>query len=73
MKSPNIERALVSVSDKLGLIEVALGLVEAGIEIFASGGSRRLLEQAGIPVREVAAYTAVTGLILNLDEAITRE
>lgn len=57
MNSPKIERALVSVSDKSGLVEFARGLVVAGVEIFASGGSRRHLEEAGIPVREVAAYT----------------
>src|SRR5687768_1481877 len=55
--SPKIERALVSVSDKTGLTEFAQALVAAGVEIFASGGSRKHLEQAGIPVREVAAYT----------------
>ncbi|MCI0334793.1 MAG: bifunctional phosphoribosylaminoimidazolecarboxamide formyltransferase/IMP cyclohydrolase [Planctomycetes bacterium] len=55
--SPKIERALVSVSDKTGLTEFAQALVAAGVEIYASGGSRRHLEQAGIPVREVAAYT----------------
>jgi phosphoribosylaminoimidazolecarboxamide formyltransferase/IMP cyclohydrolase len=55
--SPKIERALISVSDKTGLIEFAQALVAAGIEIFASGGSRKHLEQAGLPVREVAAYT----------------
>ncbi len=57
MKSPKIERALVSVSDKTGLVEFAQGLVAAGVEIFASGGSRKHLEKAGVPVREVAAYT----------------
>src|SRR5262245_30828987 len=57
MNSPKIERAIISVSDKTGLIEFARGLVAAGVEIFASGGSRRHLEDAGIPVREVAAYT----------------
>ena len=55
--SPKIERALVSVSDKTGLAEFARGLVAAGVEIFASGGTRRHLEEVGIPVREVAAYT----------------
>jgi phosphoribosylaminoimidazolecarboxamide formyltransferase/IMP cyclohydrolase len=55
--SPRIERALISVSDKTGLTEFAQALIAAGIEIYASGGSRRHLEQAGIPVREVAAYT----------------
>jgi phosphoribosylaminoimidazolecarboxamide formyltransferase/IMP cyclohydrolase len=54
---PKIQRALVSVSDKTGLTEFAQGLVAAGVEIFASGGSRRHLEQAGIAVHEVAAYT----------------
>jgi phosphoribosylaminoimidazolecarboxamide formyltransferase/IMP cyclohydrolase len=57
MTSPRIERALVSVSDKTGLDEFARGLVAAGVEIYASGGTRRHLEEAGIPVREVAAYT----------------
>ena len=57
MNSPKIERALISVSDKTGLIEFAQALAAAGVEIFASGGSRKHLEQAGIPVREVAAYT----------------
>jgi phosphoribosylaminoimidazolecarboxamide formyltransferase/IMP cyclohydrolase len=55
--SPKIERALISVSDKTGLTEFARALVAAGVEIYASGGSRRHLEEAGIPVREVAAYT----------------
>jgi phosphoribosylaminoimidazolecarboxamide formyltransferase/IMP cyclohydrolase len=57
MNSPKIERALISVSDKTGLIEFARRLVAAGVEIYASGGTRRHLEESGIPVREVAAYT----------------
>ena len=57
MTSPKIERALISVSDKSGLTEFARGLAAAGIEIYASGGSRRHLEEAGLTVREVAAYT----------------
>ncbi|HEY3392598.1 MAG TPA: bifunctional phosphoribosylaminoimidazolecarboxamide formyltransferase/IMP cyclohydrolase [Lacipirellulaceae bacterium] len=57
MESPKIERALFSVSDKTGLTEFAQGLVAAGVEIYASGGTRRHLESAGIAVREVAAYT----------------
>jgi phosphoribosylaminoimidazolecarboxamide formyltransferase/IMP cyclohydrolase len=55
--NPKIERALISVSDKTGLTEFAQALSAAGVEIYASGGSRKHLEQAGIPVREVAAYT----------------
>jgi phosphoribosylaminoimidazolecarboxamide formyltransferase / IMP cyclohydrolase len=57
MNSPKIERALVSVSNKTGLLEFAQGLVAAGVEIYASGGSRKHLEDAGVPVKEVAAYT----------------
>jgi phosphoribosylaminoimidazolecarboxamide formyltransferase/IMP cyclohydrolase len=57
MKSPKIERALVSVSDKSGLTEFAQGLAAAGVEIYASGGTREHLERAGVAVREVAAYT----------------
>jgi phosphoribosylaminoimidazolecarboxamide formyltransferase/IMP cyclohydrolase len=55
--SPKIGRALISVSDKRGLTEFAHGLTSAGVEIYASGGSRKHLEDAGIPVKEVAAYT----------------
>jgi phosphoribosylaminoimidazolecarboxamide formyltransferase/IMP cyclohydrolase len=57
MTSPKIQRALVSVSDKSRLTEFAGALAAAGVELFASGGTRQHLEQAGIPVREVAAYT----------------
>src|SRR3954470_14477180 len=57
MSSPKIERALISVSNKTGLVKFAQGLVAAGVEIYASGGSRKHLEEAGIAVREVAAYT----------------
>jgi phosphoribosylaminoimidazolecarboxamide formyltransferase/IMP cyclohydrolase len=55
--SPKIERAILTVSDKTGLAEFARELAAAGVELYASGGTRRHLEEAGIPVREVAAYT----------------
>jgi phosphoribosylaminoimidazolecarboxamide formyltransferase/IMP cyclohydrolase len=57
MSSPPIKRALVSVSDKLGLGDFCLGLVAAGVEIFSTGGTRRFLEAAGVKVRDVADYT----------------
>lgn len=57
MSSPPIKRALISVSDKSGLTEFAQQLVEAGIEIFSTGGTRKHLESAGIAVRDVADYT----------------
>jgi phosphoribosylaminoimidazolecarboxamide formyltransferase/IMP cyclohydrolase len=55
--SPPIQRALVSVSDKSGLLDFVHGLVAAGVEIFSTGGTRRHLEQAGVAVRDVAQYT----------------
>jgi phosphoribosylaminoimidazolecarboxamide formyltransferase / IMP cyclohydrolase len=57
LSSPPIKRALVSVSDKLGLGEFALALTAGGVEIFSTGGTRRFLEAAGVKVRDVADYT----------------
>jgi phosphoribosylaminoimidazolecarboxamide formyltransferase / IMP cyclohydrolase len=55
--SPTIQRALISVSDKSGLLEFAHELVALGVEIFSTGGTRRHLEEGGVPVRDVADYT----------------
>ncbi|MCH7750582.1 MAG: bifunctional phosphoribosylaminoimidazolecarboxamide formyltransferase/IMP cyclohydrolase [Planctomycetes bacterium] len=57
MQSPPVKRALVSVSDKTGLADFCRALVEAGVEIFSTGGTRRHLEEAGLAVRDVADYT----------------
>jgi phosphoribosylaminoimidazolecarboxamide formyltransferase/IMP cyclohydrolase len=57
MESPKIERAIVSVSDKTGLAEFAQGLVARGIQLFSTGGTRKFLEKAGIPVTDVTDYT----------------
>ena len=57
MTSPPISRALISVSDKTGLLEFAKGLVEAGVEIYSTGGTRKHLEDAGLTVCDVATYT----------------
>ena len=57
MYAPRIQRALVSVSDKLGLAGFARGLVAAGVEIYSTGGTRKHLESEGIPVRDVSEYT----------------
>lgn len=51
------KRALVSVSDKTGLDEFVRGLTELGFEILSTGGTRRYLEDAGIPVIDVTTYT----------------
>ena len=57
MSSPPIKRALISVSDKLGLVDFARGLEAAGIQIYSTGGTRRHLELSGIHVLDVAEYT----------------
>jgi len=57
MQSPPIRRALISVSDKLGLAGFARGLAAAGVEIYSTGGTRRHLEEEGIQVHDVSEYT----------------
>jgi len=52
-----IARALISVSDKTGLVEFAKSLHEQGVEILSTGGSAKAIEAAGIPVKEVASHT----------------
>ncbi|MGC8794727.1 MAG: bifunctional phosphoribosylaminoimidazolecarboxamide formyltransferase/IMP cyclohydrolase [Bryobacteraceae bacterium] len=54
---PRIERALLSVTDKSGLVELARGLSELGVELVSTGGTARLLREAGLAVREVAEIT----------------
>jgi phosphoribosylaminoimidazolecarboxamide formyltransferase/IMP cyclohydrolase len=52
-----IARALLSVSDKTGIVEFARVLSELGIEIVSTGGTARELSEAGIPVRPVSDFT----------------
>jgi phosphoribosylaminoimidazolecarboxamide formyltransferase/IMP cyclohydrolase len=52
-----ITRALVSVSDKSGLVELAKGLHDLGVEILSTGGTARALEAADIPVVSVSDFT----------------
>ena len=52
-----IERALISVSDKSGLLELAKVLEEMGVEILSTGGTAKALTAGGIKVTEVADYT----------------
>ena len=52
-----IRRALLSVSDKAGLLDLARALAAHGAELLSTGGSARALREAGIPVREVAEHT----------------
>src|SRR5881227_2404080 len=52
-----VRRALLSVSDKRGLVDFARGLAELGIEIVSTGGTARELEGAGLSVRSIDDYT----------------
>ena len=54
---PQIQRALISVTDKTGVVEFAQGLRDLGVEIISTGGTARALEAAGVPVREVSELT----------------
>ena len=52
-----VARALLSVSDKTGVVEFARGLVELGVELISTGGTARELADAGLPVRAVSDFT----------------
>jgi phosphoribosylaminoimidazolecarboxamide formyltransferase/IMP cyclohydrolase len=55
---PRIERALLSVTDKTGIVEFASALTALGVEIISTGGTYRILKDAGVaPLREVASVT----------------
>ena len=53
----SIRRALISVSDKTGLVELGQFLAGHGVEILSTGGSAKALSAAGVPVTEVADHT----------------
>ncbi len=52
-----IKQALISVSDKTGVVEFARGLAGFGVKLLSTGGTAKLLRDAGLPVTEVADYT----------------
>jgi len=54
---PKIHRALISVSNKTGLLELATALRRHGVEILSTGGTAKSLAEAGIPVVQVSDYT----------------
>ena len=59
-----IKRALISVSDKTGLLDLAKALVAHGVEIISTGSTAKTIADAGLPVKEVAE---VTGFPETLD------
>lgn len=52
-----IKNALISVSDKTGVVEFGRGLVELGVTIYSTGGTFKALQQAGVAVRSVEELT----------------
>ena len=52
-----IERALLSVHNKAGVVELARTLARHGCELLSTGGTAALLEKEGVPVIDVATYT----------------
>jgi phosphoribosylaminoimidazolecarboxamide formyltransferase/IMP cyclohydrolase len=56
-------RALVSVSDKRGVVELAVVLKELGIEILSTGGTASALAAAGVAVTQVSAYTGAPEIL----------
>ena len=56
--SPIVQRALLSVTDKTGIVDFARALASRGVEILSTGGTYRVLQEAGVsPLREVAEVT----------------
>jgi phosphoribosylaminoimidazolecarboxamide formyltransferase/IMP cyclohydrolase len=54
---PKIQRAILSVTDKTGLVDFARELAAIGVELVSTGGTAKLLRQAGIPVRDISDLT----------------
>src|SRR4029450_8753228 len=57
MTDAMIRRALISVSDKTGLVDFARELAARGVELLSTGGTAKALQAAGIPVNDIADYT----------------
>jgi len=57
MNAIPVKRAIISVSDKLGLADFARGLSDCGVEIYSTGGTRGHLENSGMQIVDISAYT----------------
>ncbi len=52
-----VKRALLSVSDKTGIVELATALNQMGVELISTGGTERVIKEAGIPVKNISEIT----------------
>lgn len=58
MADPKVKRVLMSVTDKTGIVEFARALVQDfGVQIISTGGTARVIEEAGIPVTPIDEVT----------------
>ena len=55
----DIKRALISVYDKSGIVDLARALAEHGVEILSTGGTARALTEAGLAVTDISAVTGM--------------
>jgi len=60
---PEVKRALISVSDKTGIVDFARALRTLGVELLSTGGTAELLRESGITVSEVSDYTGFPELM----------
>ena len=60
----SVQWALISVSDKTGIVEFASGLADRGIRILSTGGTARQLSDSGLDVEEVSSYTEFPDCLL---------
>src|SRR5512132_4297626 len=58
-----IERAILSVSDKTGIAELAKALVARGVEILSTGGTAKHLTDAGVPVTPIAKWSGAPEIL----------
>ena len=65
-----LRRALISVSDKTGLMDLAQGLAARGVELLSTGGTAGMLRDAGLRVRDVADVTGDEVLRLVDEEVV---
>ena len=60
---PRIQRALLSVSDKTGLLPFAATLAQAGVELVSTGGTAKALREGGLKVTDLSDYTGFPGML----------
>ena len=68
-----VSRALISVSDKTGLIPLGKALAAHGVVILSTGGTAKALAEAGVPVQEVSDHTGFPEIMDGRERRCTRD